>query len=170
LVNIRLRSCGTINGEMTRLILIPSAILAVFLLAYVSAHAQQNAPARSTADSAKQPAKAPSAVAAPRRTAPARRKAAPRRVAGRAPAGSQMLPSRERLGEIQKALIEAGFNPGTADGVWGPNSIAALQDFQASRGLESTGRVNALTLIQLGLGPKYDTPSEPTITGASAAR
>jgi peptidoglycan hydrolase-like protein with peptidoglycan-binding domain len=81
-----------------------------------------------------------------------------------------MLPSRERRAEIQKALIEAGFNPGTPDGVWGPNSVTALQDFQASRGLESTGRIDSLTLIQLGLGPKYDTPSEPQITGASAAR
>lgn len=89
-----------------------------------------------------------------------RRRPIQRRLA-RAPAGSQMRPSRERVRQIQQALLDAGFNPGPVDGFWGPNSATALMDFQEARDLEPTGRINALSLIQLGLGPKYETANTP---------
>jgi len=79
-----------------------------------------------------------------------------------------MQPSRERFAQIQKALIEAGFDPGTPDGFWGPKSVSALQQFQQDRGLEPTGRIDALSLIRLGLGPKYDAPADTS--GAGTAR
>lgn len=84
-----------------------------------------------------------------------------------------MRPSRERYTQIQKALIEAGFDPGPADGIWGPNSMNTLADFQEDRGLEPTGWIDALSLIQLGLGPQYktpNTPAEPPGSGAASSR
>jgi hypothetical protein len=59
------------------------------------------------------------------------------------------------------------------DGLWGPNSEDALADFQEARGLEPTGRIDALSLIQLGLGPQYETPDTPAETpnnGSGSAR
>ena len=151
---------------MLRSILILLVFCAAFLTA-PEANAQQSASPRPSADSSGKSAQAP---AASRRTT--RRKPVRRRTA-RVPAGSQTRPSRERYAQIQKALIEAGFNPGTPDGVWGPNSEVALQDFQEARGLEPTGRIDALSLIQLGLGPQHetrDTPAETRKSGSGSAR
>jgi len=127
------------------------------------AKAQQSASPRPSADSSGKSSQAP---AASRRTT--RRKPVRRRTA-RVPAGSQTRPSRERYLQIQQALVKAGFDPGVVDGVWGPNSEDALQDFQEARGLEPTGRIDALSLIQLGLGPQYETP-EPPKSGSGSAR
>ncbi len=80
-----------------------------------------------------------------------------------------MRPSRERYTQIQKALIGAGFDPGPTDGLWGPNSMNALADFQEDHGLEPTGWIDALSLIQLGLGPRYETPDTPSETPGSGA-
>jgi len=149
---------------MLRRILITLVFSAGFLVA-PGAHAQQSAPPRPSADSSKK-----SAQPAPRRTS--RRKPVRRRTT-RVPAGSQTRPSRERYQQIQQALAKAGFDPGPADGAWGPNSEDALQDFQEARGLEPTGRIDALSLIQLGLGPQYetpDTPAENTNSGSGSAR
>jgi len=84
-----------------------------------------------------------------------------------------MRPSRERVRQIQEALLEAGFNPGPVDGLWGPNSADALMDFQEAHDLEPTGRINSLSLIQLGLGPKYETANTSAgspSNGSSTAR
>lgn len=70
----------------------------------------------------------------------------------------QRTPTRDRYREIQQALAEAGCYEGAADGVWGDTSIQALKCFQERQGLEPTGKIDALSLIRLGLGPKYDSP------------
>ena len=44
-----------------------------------------------------------------------------------------------------------------ANGSWGPSSTEAMKRFQAEQTLESTGRIDSLSLIALGLGPKHDT-------------
>ena len=68
----------------------------------------------------------------------------------------QTRPTRERYTEIQNALIRAGYLEGPADGAWGESSAKALSKFQLENGLESTGRIDALSLIKLDLGPKYE--------------
>ena len=40
---------------------------------------------------------------------------------------------------IQRGLAEAGFDPGPADGVFGPGTRTAIRRWQASRGAPSTG-------------------------------
>lgn len=55
--------------------------------------------------------------------------------------------------EIQEALINKGFNPGAADGLWGKKSAKALRDFQLSHGLAATGKVDDATTS--ALFPEY---------------
>ena len=68
----------------------------------------------------------------------------------------QQAPTRERYQEIQEALVSRGHLEGPPTGVWGPKSVAALKKFQASQNLEPSGKLDSLTLIALGLGPKRE--------------
>lgn len=54
---------------------------------------------------------------------------------------------------VQDHLRIAGAYNGAADGVWGPDSNAALQRFQASHQLQATGQLNQATVEALGLDP-----------------
>jgi peptidoglycan hydrolase-like protein with peptidoglycan-binding domain len=54
---------------------------------------------------------------------------------------------------VQEHLRSAGAYNGAADGVWGPDSVAALQRFQASHQLQVTGQLNQATAVALGLDP-----------------
>ena len=44
------------------------------------------------------------------------------------------------------------------DGVWGADSIDALKRFQKDQNLDGDGKLGALSLIGLGLGPKRAPP------------
>jgi len=66
----------------------------------------------------------------------------------------QQVPTRERYMEVQQALISRGYLPEPPTGVWGPACVEALKKFQASQHLEPSGKLDSLTLIALGLGPK----------------
>ena len=73
-------------------------------------------------------------------------------------AKSQANPSAERYKQIQEALASKGYlSVEQANGQWGDASVDALKRFQADQKIESTGRINSLSLIALGLGPKHDT-------------
>ncbi|MGO9008732.1 MAG: peptidoglycan-binding protein [Bryobacteraceae bacterium] len=90
----------------------------------------------------------------PYRSASARRgrraRAAPRRP-------RQMVPAPERYKEIQQALVSKGYlKPEEASGVWDQNSSSALKRFQNDQKLLGTGKIDSLSLIALGLGPKHD--------------
>ena len=54
---------------------------------------------------------------------------------------------------VQDHLRGAGSYSGSADGVWGPDSLAALQRFQATHQLQVTGQLNQATAVALGLDP-----------------
>ncbi len=68
----------------------------------------------------------------------------------------QLHPDSERYQEIQKALADRGYFKGDVNGVWGDDSTDALKRFQADQKLPDDGKISALTLIGLGLGPKHD--------------
>jgi len=69
----------------------------------------------------------------------------------------QNTPTPERYKEIQGALVAKGYlQSEQAVGVWGESSTDALKRFQADQNLEATGKINSLSLIALGLGPKHD--------------
>ena len=65
-------------------------------------------------------------------------------------------PDAERLREIQKALADKGYFKGEVNGTWNADSVTALKQFQTERNLTADGKINALSLIGLGLGPKHD--------------
>ncbi len=67
-----------------------------------------------------------------------------------------MAPTPERYREIQRALIEKGYLQGEPSGDWGPDSTAALKSFQKNQNLEPSGKLDSLTLISLGLGPRRE--------------
>jgi hypothetical protein len=68
-----------------------------------------------------------------------------------------MAPAPERYKEIQDALVAKGYlSPGDATGAWSPASTEALKKFQGEQNLDSSGKINSLSLIALGLGPKHD--------------
>lgn len=55
------------------------------------------------------------------------------------------------LMQVQERLRQVGDYAGRADGVWGPDSQAALQRFQQRNGLQATGQLNQVTAMTLGL-------------------
>ncbi len=56
------------------------------------------------------------------------------------------LPDRRR---IQRALKKAGYNPGAADGSFGPRTISAVKRFQRAKGLRADGLVGPSTMKKL---------------------
>ena len=87
-----------------------------------------------------------------------------RQAAGKnaAPAGApkQMSPTPERYMEVQQALATRGYYSGPIDGAWSSECVEALKRFQADQDLEPDGKLGALSLIGLGLGPNRDTVAE----------
>jgi len=68
-----------------------------------------------------------------------------------------MAPAPERYQEIQQALVSKGYlKPEQAGGVWDPDSSNALKRFQGDQKLQGTGKIDSLSLIALGLGPRHE--------------
>ena len=70
-----------------------------------------------------------------------------------APRGQQR-PTTERYKEIEEALASRGYLQEEPTGKWSTNAVDALRSFQADHDLPPTGRVDSLSLMQLGLGPR----------------
>jgi len=69
----------------------------------------------------------------------------------------QLQPTQERYKEIQQALLTKGYlQPEQANGVWDQNSSDALKQFQTAQNITASGKINSLSLIALGLGPKHE--------------
>jgi len=74
---------------------------------------------------------------------------------------TQQAPTADRYKEIQAALIDKGYLQGEPTGEWGPECVEALKRFQADENLSVDGKIGALSLIALGLGPKRFTAQTP---------
>jgi peptidoglycan hydrolase-like protein with peptidoglycan-binding domain len=59
--------------------------------------------------------------------------------------------SPDAVAEVQRVLADLGVYRGAADGVWGPDSQDALEEFQRTRGLQATGELNQATVATMGL-------------------
>lgn len=68
----------------------------------------------------------------------------------------QTHPTTDRYKEIQQTLADKGYFKGEVNGTWGDDSVDALKRFQSDHKLPDDGKINSLSLIQLGLGPKHD--------------
>jgi peptidoglycan hydrolase-like protein with peptidoglycan-binding domain len=74
----------------------------------------------------------------------------------------QLAPSTDRYREIQTALAGKGYlKPEDATGSWNTTSAEALKKFQSEQNLDASGKINSLSLIALGLGPKRESPAIP---------
>ena len=78
----------------------------------------------------------------------------------------QQQPSSDRYKEIQQALADKGYFRGPADGAWSGDSVDALKRFQKDQNLDPDGKIGALSLMALGLGPKHGAPSAQAARGA----
>ncbi|MEO5923336.1 MAG: peptidoglycan-binding domain-containing protein [Bryobacteraceae bacterium] len=76
---------------------------------------------------------------------------------------AQQHPTTDRYLEIQQALMDRGYLT-SATGEWGPESVAALKKFQTEQRLPSDGKLGALSLRALGLGPRRGDTVEEAIT------
>jgi D-alanyl-D-alanine carboxypeptidase len=80
----------------------------------------------------------------------------------------QATPSSDRYLEIQNALVAKGCLPaGAATGAWDQASADALKKFQSEQNIDSNGKINSLSLIALGLGPRHDSNSTKTAEGGN---
>jgi hypothetical protein len=127
--------------------------------------AQPAAPAKKT------PAKTSTARKTPaKRTATTARTAASKSgkktVAARRPVATwrnrQLAPTPDRYRQIQEALASKGYlRSEDANGAWNQTSVDALKRFQSDQNIESSGKINSLSLIALGLGPKHEAVAKP---------
>jgi peptidoglycan hydrolase-like protein with peptidoglycan-binding domain len=79
------------------------------------------------------------------------------------PPSYQLHPDPERYQQIQQALAERGYFKGEINGTWGEDSIEALRKFQADQNLPDDGKITALSLTGLGLGPRHDGSTAGTV-------
>jgi hypothetical protein len=81
---------------------------------------------------------------------------------------AQAAPTPDRYKQIQEALAAKGYlTPDQVNGQWNEASVDALKRFQAAQNIDSTGKINSLSLIALGLGPKHDTSSAAAVPQAT---
>ena len=97
-------------------------------------------------------------------------KADPRQVACRGAYRSrQQAPTPERYKQIQQALAAKGYLKSEPTGVWDVQSVEALRQFQTDQKLSPSGKINAASLIGLGLGGSAPPPSNPSTTESQPA-
>ena len=65
------------------------------------------------------------------------------------------MPTPDRYKEIQDALAKKGYLHGDPTGVWDQSSADALRRFQEDQNLQASGKLDSLSIIALGLGPKH---------------
>lgn len=80
---------------------------------------------------------------------------------------TQQQPSADRYKEIQQALADKGYFQGPVDGAWSGGSTDALKRFQKDQNLDADGKIGALSLIALGLGPKRAVASAQSAPSSS---
>src|SRR5213596_1903796 len=61
------------------------------------------------------------------------------------------LPPDQVIANVQTALQEQGYNPGGVDGLLGPQTRAAIADYQRANGLAETAAIDQPTLQSLGM-------------------
>lgn len=132
-------------------------ILAAAVFSFVMAwclplSAAQKAAAKKTTPAETSKAKTPAKTTAKAKTTKAKTTKAKTTAKAKKPAAPQQ-PTVERYTEIQQALVERGYLE-SADGKWGSGSVAALKKFQEDQGLPVDGKLGALSLTALGLGPR----------------
>ncbi len=131
--------------KLPRFPFLPSALLLAFFLPGLSQTAKKSPP------TVKAGSKTPVKASTKKKSSKSRAK--PKRA-------TQQQPSEERTREIQQALAAKGYEV-EPNGVWGPQSVEALKKFQEDQrinNMSGRGKLDSLTLIALGLGPRTEPP------------
>jgi len=83
----------------------------------------------------------------------------------------QKAPAPERIREIQEALAKDGSYSGAPTGRWDTATSEAMRRFQATHGLNPTGKLEARSLQKLGLGSEVAGVAAPMppATGVAAS-
>jgi len=78
--------------------------------------------------------------------------------------GDRLSPAAERppfVLEAQRALRDLGYHPGPIDGMFGPQTRAALEKYQVAEKLPVTGELDAETMQRLDVYKRLFRPREP---------
>jgi hypothetical protein len=62
--------------------------------------------------------------------------------------------SKQDISKAQEALRKHGHNPGSVDGMMGPQTRKAIRDFQSASGLKPTGNLDTETAQKLAISAK----------------
>jgi peptidoglycan hydrolase-like protein with peptidoglycan-binding domain len=81
----------------------------------------------------------------------------------------QKVPTPDRISEIQQALAKDGSFTGKPNGKWDASTMEATRKFQEAHGLNASGKLDAKTLQQLGLGSQTAgvAPPMPPVSSSS---
>ncbi|MGB7845557.1 MAG: peptidoglycan-binding domain-containing protein, partial [Candidatus Acidiferrum sp.] len=74
----------------------------------------------------------------------------------------QAAPTPDRISEIQEALARKGVFSDAPTGKWDDSTVEAMKKFQASNGLNPTGKLDAVTLQKLGFASETAGLGAPT--------
>jgi len=146
---------------------LPSVLMAVLLFLVWGANAQTTTAKKKAPVKKGTPTKTSSAKKSPAKSAASSKKGPAKKGApAKGPAvtwrNRQLSPTADRYREIQAALAEKGYlKSEDATGAWNQNSIDAMKRFQEDQKLDPSGKINSLSLIALGLGPKHDATAVP---------
>lgn len=80
----------------------------------------------------------------------------------------QKAPTPDRINEIQQALAKDGSFTGKPNGKWDDSTVDAMKRFQETHGLNPSGKLDAKTLQQLGLGSSIAGAAPPAPSNASS--
>ena len=84
-------------------------------------------------------------------------------------AHGQKAPTPDRIREIQGALNREGAYDGQPTGKWDDATVDAMKKFQEDHGISPNGKIDAVTLNKLRLGPETAGKGAPFPTASSAA-
>ncbi|MDY0095266.1 MAG: DUF1566 domain-containing protein [Candidatus Vecturithrix sp.] len=73
-------------------------------------------------------------------------------------------PYNAAVARVQQQLKILGYDPGLVDGIWGQNTVMALQQFQMMQGLPATGQLDEKTKQKLGIQASRQDAAEKTPT------
>jgi hypothetical protein len=81
----------------------------------------------------------------------------------------QAAPTPDRIKEIQTALQKDGSYEGTPTGKWDAETMDAMKKYQDKKGLNPTGKIDAVTLNKLGLGSGTAGKGAPVPSASTSA-
>ena len=108
-------------------------------------------------------------TAAPQSSVNKKQTTSKKRRKSKASARGQKAPTPDRIREIQGALNREGAFGGQPTGKWDDATVNAMKKFQENQGLNPTGKIDAVTLVKLGLGSDTAGKGAPIPTASTTA-